>query len=310
MSGDKKIRCSVGVTVYNEEKNIGNLLDALLDQHLHRVEIAEIIVVASACIDNTVPIVQEFAARDPRVKLIEQERREGKTSAVNLFLAAATSDICVVESGDTVPHEYAVEHLVRMFADPTVGMVGAQKVAVNTPDHIVGLLSHLRLRMEHTLCLEIPRLGEMIAFRKLFDYIPPDIAMDEAFVEALVIKNGLSVQYAPDAVVYNTGPTTIPDFVRQRRRNHAGHLYLKHKYGYAVSSIQNRRVARIALNEVWGVVRLLWVLFLLAVLEGWSRVLGWYDFAIKRDRHVVWNMAWTQKQDVQSIRRQYEKPSI
>ena len=310
MAGDEKIRCSVGVTVYNEEKNIGNLLEALLDQHLHRVEIAEIIIVASACEDDTVPIVQGFAARDARVKLIEQARREGKTSAVNLFLAAATCNICVVESGDTVPHEYAVEHLVRMFADPTVGMVGAQKVAVNTPTHIVGLLSHLRLRMEHTLCLEIPRLGEMIAFRKVFDYIPPDIAMDEAFVEALVIKNGLSVQYAPDAVVYNTGPTTIPDFVRQRRRNHAGHLYLKHKYGYAVSSIQNRRVARIAFNEVWGVVRLLWVLFLLAVLEAWSRVLGLYDFAVKRDRHVIWNMAWTQKQDVQSIRRQYEKPSI
>jgi cellulose synthase/poly-beta-1,6-N-acetylglucosamine synthase-like glycosyltransferase len=127
--------------------------------------------------------------------------------------------------------------------------------------------------------------------------------MDEAFVEALVIKLGLSVQYAPDAIVYNVGPTTITDFVRQRRRNHAGHLYLKHKYGYKVSSIQNSRVMRIAFKELWGVLRLIWVLFLLAVLEGWSRVLGWYDFAVKRDRHVVWNMAWTQKQDVQTIRR-------
>ena len=297
-----RLVCSVGVTAYNEEKNIGALLDALLDQHVHQVEIAEIIVVASACTDQTVPIVREVAARDPRVILIEQERREGKTSAVNLFLAAATTDICVLESGDTVPHEYAVEHMVRLFADPAIGMVGAQKVAVNTPDHIVGLLSHLRLRMEHELCLEIPRLGEMIAFRKVFDHIPPDVAMDEAFVENLVIKHGLQVKYAPDAVVYNTGPTTIADFVRQRRRNHAGHLYLKHKYGYAVSSIQNGRVVRIALKEVWGVVRLLWVLFLLATLEGWSRVLGWYDFAIKRDRHVVWNMAWSQKQDVRRVR--------
>lgn len=303
MDNREKLCCSIGVTVYNEEKNIGNLLVALLDQHVHQVEIIEIIVVASACEDRTVPIVREFMAHDSRIKLIEQERREGKTSAVNLFLTNALCDICVVESGDTIPHEYAVEHLVRMFADPTVGMVGAQKVAVNTPDHIVGLLSHIRLRMEHTLCLEIPRLGEMIAFRKVFDQIPPDIAMDEAFVEALVVEHGLQVKYAPDAVVYNTGPSTIPDFVRQRRRNHAGHLYLKHKYGYAVSSIQNRRVLRVALKEVWGVIQLLWVLFLLAVLEGWSRVLGWYDFAIKRDRHVVWNMAWTQKQDVQSIRR-------
>jgi len=191
---------------------------------------------------------------------------------------------------------------VRMFRDPTVGMVGAQKVAVNTPEHITGLLSHIRLRMEHELCLEIPRLGEMIAFRKVFDRIPPDVAMDEAFVEAIVVEHGLDVKYAPDAVVYNTGPTTISDFVRQRRRNHAGHLYLKHKYGYAVSSIQNRRVARVAFKEMWGIVRLLWVLFLLAFLEGWSRLLGWYDFAIKRDRHVVWNMAWTQKQNVQDVR--------
>ncbi|HXF61696.1 MAG TPA: glycosyltransferase [Caldilineaceae bacterium] len=299
----KPLVCSVGVTAYNEEENIGHLLEALLEQHLHEVEIAEIIVVASACTDRTVPIVREFMARDPRIRLIEQEKREGKTSAVNLFLGAATSDICVLESGDTIPHEYAVEHLVRMFADPAVGMVGAQKIPVNTPDHIVGLLSHLRLRMEHELCLEIPRLGEMIAFRKLFDRIPPDVAMDEAFVEALVVKRGLAVKYAPDAVVYNTGPDTIRDFVRQRRRNHAGHLYLKHKYGYAVSSIQNRRVLRVALKEVWGVIRLLWVLFLLATLEAWSRLLGWYDFAIKGDRHVTWDMAWSQKQDVQEMRR-------
>jgi cellulose synthase/poly-beta-1,6-N-acetylglucosamine synthase-like glycosyltransferase len=298
-----KLVCSVGVTAYNEEENIGHLLDALLDQHLHDVEIAEIIVVASACTDRTVEIVRELIQRDGRVKLIEQERREGKTSAVNCFLAAAQSDICVLESGDTIPHEYAVEHLVRIFADPAVGMVGAQKVAVNTPDHITGLLSHLRLRMEHELCLDIPRLGEMIAFRKLFDRIPSDIAMDEAFVEALVVKHGLTVKYAPDAIVYNTGPTTIQDFVRQRRRNHAGHLYLKHKYGYAVSSIQNQRVLRIAFKMIWGIVQFFWVLFLLAALEGWSRLLGWYDYAVKRDRHVAWNMAWSQKQDVQALRR-------
>jgi cellulose synthase/poly-beta-1,6-N-acetylglucosamine synthase-like glycosyltransferase len=251
-----------------------------------------------------VPIIREYAALDSRIQLIEQEQREGKTAAINLFLQAATTDICVIESGDTLPDAYAVEHLVRMFADPTVGMVGAQKVAVNTPDHIVGLLSHLRLRMEHTLCLEIPRLGEMIAFRKVFDRIPPDVAMDEAFVEAIVVERGMQVRYAPDAVVYNTGPTTIGDFVKQRRRNHAGHLYLKHKYGYAVSSIQNKRVIKVALKELWGIIQLLWVLFLLAVLEGWSRVLGWYDFAVKRDRHVVWDMAWTQKQNVESVREQ------
>ena len=144
-------------------------------------------------------------------------------------------------------------------------MTGAQKVAVNTPDHIVGVLSHLRLKMEHQLCLEIPRLGELIAFRKVFDQIPPDVAMDEAFVEALIIRRGMQVRYAPDAVVYNMGPETVGDFVKQRRRNYAGHLYLKDKYGYQVSSLQNTRVLRLALEEVWGAIRLVGTLGVLAV---------------------------------------------
>jgi len=301
-----KLRCSVGVTAYNEEANIGRLLEALLTQHTRDVEIVEIIVVASACTDNTVPIVESYAAEYPLVKLFTQAQREGKTSAINVFLAHASEDICVLESGDTLPHEDAVEHLVRMFTDPTVGMTGAHKIPVNTPDHLVGLFTHLRLRLEHQLCLEIPRLGEMIAFRKVFDRIPPDVAMDEAFVEALVVKRGMQVRYAPDAVVYNTGPDSVSDFVRQRRRNYAGHLYLKSKYGYTVSSIQNTRVAKVALKEIWGAIRLVWTLFLLAVLEIWSRLLGWYDFRIKRDRHVVWDMAWSQKTDVEAARQQTE----
>lgn len=296
--------CSVGITAYNEEANIGRLLDALLSQLLRQVEISEIIVVASACTDNTVPIVESYVAQHSHVRLFVQSRREGKTSAINVFLANAQEDICVLESGDTLPHPEAVENLVRMFVDPSVGMTGAHKIPVNTPDHLVGFFTHLRLRLEHQLCLEIPRLGEMIAFRKVFDRIPPDVAMDEAFVEALVVKRGMQVRYAPDAVVYNIGPDTVQDFVRQRRRNHAGHLYLKAKYGYAVSSIQNARVARVALKEVWGAVQLVWTLFLLAVLEIWSRFLGWYDFAIKKDRHVVWDMAWSQKADVEAERAQ------
>lgn len=298
------IQCSVGVTAYNEEANIGRLLDALLAQHLREVDIVEIIVVASGCTDQTVPIAESYAARYPQIRLFVQPKREGKTAAINVFLANARTGICVLESGDTLPDEDAVEHLVRMFRDPNVGMTGAHKIPVNTPDHLVGLFTYLRLRLEHQLCLEIPRLGEMIAFRKVFDRIPPDVAMDEAFVEALVVQRGMQVRYAPDAVVYNTGPDNIQDFVRQRRRNHAGHLYLKSKYGYTVSSIQNTRVAKVALKEIWGAIRLVWTLVLLAVLEIWSRILGWYDFAIKKDRHVVWDMAWSQKTDVGAERAQ------
>ena len=300
MTQTDKIRCSVGITAHNEEANIGRLLEAMLNQLLDEVEITEIIVVASGCTDGTCGIVREFEAREPLIKLLTQDEREGKVSAVNLFLQHAQEEICVLESGDTLPGEHSVESLVKMFRDPQVGMTGAHKVPVNVPDHVIGYLSHLRLTMEHSLCLEIPRLGEMIAFRKVFDQIPPDVAMDEAFVEALMIDRGLDVRYAPDAMVYNMGPETFRDFVRQRRRNYAGHLHLKRKYGYRVSSLDNARVARLALTEAWGAIsrtfRLLYVLTTLAAIEIYSRILGSYDYYVKGEKHVVWDMAWTTKE--------------
>jgi glycosyltransferase involved in cell wall biosynthesis len=292
----EKIKCSVGITAHNDEPNMAKILNAMLDQRLHTVEITEIIVVASGCTDRTEDIVREFAAQEPRIRLFVQEKREGKTSANNVFLKHAREDICVLESGDTIPHEDAIENMVRMFADSAVGMTGAHKVPVNTPEHVVGFLSHLRLKMEHQLCLDIPRLGELIAFRKVFDQIPPDVAMDEAFVEALVIRRGLQVRYAPDAVVFNMGPETVRDFVKQRRRNHAGHLHLKAKYNYEVSSMGAPRLAKLALDEILGALRLIWILGVLAVLEGYSRMLGWWDYRVHKRTHVVWDIAWTTKE--------------
>ena len=289
------IRCSVGITAYNEEANIGKLLAAMLAQELEQVAITEIVVVASGCTDQTVPMIRAYVAQDPRVKLIVQEKREGKTSAINEFLLAAQEEICVLQSGDTLPRADSIENLVKPFANPQVGMTGAQKIPVNVPEHVVGYMSHLRLEMEHQLCLEIPRLGELIAFRKVFNQLPPDVAMDEAFVEALVIRRGLEVHYAPDAVVYNMGPDTLSEFILQRRRNYAGHLHLVHKYGYKVSSLESGRVMRIALDEVWNAMRLIGTLAWLAIVEAYARLLGTYDYYIKGRKHVIWDMAWSTK---------------
>ena len=90
--------------------------------------------------------------------------------------------------------------------------------------------------------------------------------------ESEVIRRQAQAAGVRDAVVFNTGPTTISDFVTQRRRNHAGHLYLKSKYGYAVSSIQNKRVAKVALKEIWGAIRPMAALIFLAylTLKAWD----------------------------------------
>ena len=85
---------SIGIMAYNEEANIGRLLSSLLGQSLAHAKLTEIFVVASGCTDRTEEIVNFYVQKDDRIKLVTQPRREGKASAINLFLSRASGDIC------------------------------------------------------------------------------------------------------------------------------------------------------------------------------------------------------------------------
>src|SRR2546427_369953 len=94
--GDTYSGCSVGIMAHNEEANIGRAIDAVLQQQGPSVHIEEVIVIASGCTDRTVSIVAEIALREPLVRLCIQEKREGKASAINLFLKQAVSPIVIL----------------------------------------------------------------------------------------------------------------------------------------------------------------------------------------------------------------------
>ena len=59
------ISCSLGIMAHNEAANIGRLLARVRESRFERVEVAEIIVVASGCTDDTEGIVRAAAAAEP-----------------------------------------------------------------------------------------------------------------------------------------------------------------------------------------------------------------------------------------------------
>src|SRR5437660_2567449 len=200
---DEYVSCSVGIMAYNEEGNIGCAIRAVLEQQGPALHIEEIIVVASGCTDHTVSIVSEIALKEPRVRLCVQEKREGKASAINLFLKQAASPIVILIGADVIPEESAFENLCSPFKDPTIGMVGGRPVPVNDPSTFMGHTVHLLWRLHDRLARVHPKLGEVIAFRNVISGIPTNSAVDEISIQALISQLGYQLLYEPACIVYN-----------------------------------------------------------------------------------------------------------
>ncbi len=289
------IGCSLGIMAHNEAANIGRLLESLVSQRTRSVVLREIIVIASGCTDETEAIVRQWRERDSRIDLVVQATREGKASAVNCFLSRSSEPVLLLCGADLLAAEDTVEQLVAPFADPEVAMTGSRPVPVNNPHSLMGFAAHLLWNLHHQINLREFKAGELIAFRRIFRRIPNHTAVDEASVESVIRAQGYQVRYVGSAIIYNKGPETVRDFLRQRRRIHAGHLALRDAVGYRVATLSGFRVLGIALRNMhWNPREAAWTCAV-AALEAYGRFLGRCDYARRRD-HSVWDIARTTKQ--------------
>jgi len=290
-----ELHCSIGIMAFNEEANIAKTIQALLDQRTTTCKIEEILVVASGCTDNTEVIVSGFCERCPQVRLIMQARREGKAAAVNLFLANAKTNILVLVGADTIPGPDSIQHMVEPFADPDVGMTGGRPIPLNNPQTFMGFTVHLLWELHHQIALRTPKMGELTAFRRIFQRIPDGSAVDEAAMEPLISGQGYKLCYVPEAVVNNRGPQTLKDFLKQRRRIYSGHLKMYQTLGYQVSTFSSTHILLALVHAwQWNWRFILWTPAVIA-LEAYGRFLGWVDYKYKKQNHTVWERIDTTK---------------
>ncbi len=224
---------TIGVCAYNEAGSIAEALASIGRQELDGFRHAETIVVSSACTDGTDDIVRDLAAEQPGLRLIRQEERCGKNSAVNLILDSKSTEIIVILNADNrLADTCCLQRLLEPFRDPAVGMVGGHPLPVNDPGTLAGYAAALFWEMHHQIALKSPKAGELIAYRDLGFRLPLHLQSDEDLIRLHIEDSGYSVVYAPDAVVHNRGPETVADLVKQRTRVNIGQCYLQRQAGY------------------------------------------------------------------------------
>jgi biofilm PGA synthesis N-glycosyltransferase PgaC len=286
---------SICVPAHNEAANIRRLLTSLIEQDTRFARIVEIVVVASGCTDDTADVAREVGRGRPGVHVHVQERREGKVAAINAYLKARDprAEVTVVCSADLDLARDVVEKLACFLRDePEVGMVGGRPVPNNDPQHLVGRMVRVLWEMHHRVSLEVPKMGEIVAFRaSLVEYVSELSVVDEASIEDIVRAKGYRLGYVPDAVITNHGPDTLQEYFEQRRRIARGHYWLEFAFGYEVATLDRGLLVRTALETARAEDSFGKMALAAAVgTEVVARAVGFWDARVVGGKHRTWNV--------------------
>jgi hypothetical protein len=117
-----KPRVSVLMPVYNGEPFVGAAVDSILSQTFADFEF---IIINDGSTDGTAAILQGYAARDRRLRLVSLPANAGYTRALNLSLGLARGDYLARQDADdkSLPDRLSTE-AAWLDAHPEVGLVG------------------------------------------------------------------------------------------------------------------------------------------------------------------------------------------
>jgi len=222
-------RVSVVVSAHDEEEVIGRRLENLLALD-YPSERLEIVVASDGSTDRTDVIVEEFAGRDSRVRLLRCPR-EGKVAAQHRAVRETSSDVVAFTDANTEWTRDALRLLVRNLADPQVGYVCGQ-LRLETPNgaNLEGLYWRYEVwvREQESAASSITAGNGAIYAVPRAAYVEDDPKFGHDFgFPYLMEQRGLRAVYDPEAVAVEKAASEPEDEYGRKARTIArvwGHI--------------------------------------------------------------------------------------
>lgn len=241
---------SVVVTVRNEAKNIGHLLDSLVPQK----KLREVVVVDALSADGTADIAESYHALLPGLQVIRRACRRGEGR--NIGAAAATGDLLAFTDGDCIANAFWTQRLAEAWAGDRERVLAGRTV-------LTGYWAFTKLHR-----VELPHRGQDTTWpscnlaypRTLFDGVG---GFDASFVTAedidlnfRAVAAGARIVHAPDAIVYARARDSVGGFLRQAYWNGYGRKQLTQKHGSLWRDYRLSQLAHLRGGSVWGALRM------------------------------------------------------
>lgn len=115
---------SIGIPAFNEEANIGFLIEDLLIQNQSKYSIKKIIISSDGSTDRTIQILKGF--RNKKIQILDNKKREGVAKRENQIFEKANSNILVLLNADIrIKDHKFLEKIVLEMSSKKVDLISA-----------------------------------------------------------------------------------------------------------------------------------------------------------------------------------------
>jgi len=213
---------SLIIAAFNEQDVIEEKLNNSLSLDYPKDRL-ELIVFSDASTDRTDEIVKKYENKN--VRLIQLQKRKGKTAGQNLSVTRASGDIILFSDANAIYRKDAIRKIVRNFYDQSVGCVCGELIYFSEDKSLIGDAESVYWDYEKFLKRQEDRAasilganGSIYALRKeLFVPLPDETISD--FIEPFkIIEQGYRVIYEPAALSFEQSTTDFQEEYQRKKR--------------------------------------------------------------------------------------------
>lgn len=282
---------TIMIPCHNEGDNVRETIAYALAQDYPDFEV---IAVNDGSTDDTLAILCELAAANPRLRVINLATNQGKAMGLRAATLLSRGEIVIGIDGDSLLDPAATRWMVRHFINnPRVGAVTGNprvrnrstligRIQVGEFSAIVGMIK----RAQRTYGRIFTVSGVIAAFRKsaLHDvgYWSPDMVTEDIDISWKLQLSGWTIRFEPNALCWVLMPETLRGLWKQRVRWAQGGAEVMLRYSGAIMRWRSRRMWPLYLEYLtsiaWSVLIILAAGVLAARGFGINAGASWINF--------------------------------
>lgn len=220
----EKKTVTVGISAFNEEKNIGEILNQIVNQKGDNFILEKIIVISDGSNDATVKTIKKI--KNNLISVKEYSQRKGKPSRTNELMSMACSDILILIDADVkIANQFLIRDLVTPLKQKNIYLASGVAIPLKpktTVEHIVytGICLWNEAKKARNMSMMYKCEGQIRALRReLYTELEfPLASADDVYPFLYCQKKKYGFAAVDSAIVYFRLPQTFKDYRKQMNR--------------------------------------------------------------------------------------------